>query len=49
MGRGFELGFEVVGGEVTEGGMTSFGVVIGDVVTDFKLGFGQAREAAAVE
>jgi len=43
------MGFEVVGGEVTEGGMTSFGVVVGDVVADFEPGFGQAGEAAAVE
>ncbi len=44
-----ELGFEVVGGEVAEGRMAAFGVVIGDVVADFEPGFFQAGEAAAVE
>ena len=29
--------------------MSAFGVVIGDVVADFELGFGQARKAAAIE
>ena len=29
MGRGLKLGFEVVGGKIVEGGMTSLGVVIG--------------------
>ena len=43
------MGFEVVGREIAEGGMTPFGIVIGDVMTDFELGFGQAREAAAIE
>jgi hypothetical protein len=43
------LDFEVVGGEVTERRTTSFSVVIGDMVADFELGFGQAREAASVE
>nr|GFD59484.1 hypothetical protein [Tanacetum cinerariifolium] len=45
----FELGFEVVGRVVAECGMASFGIVIGDVVADFKLGFGQAGKGAAVE
>jgi len=43
------MGFEVVGGVVAEGRVASFGVVVGDVVADFKPGFGQAGEAAAVE
>ncbi len=43
------MGFEVVGGQIAERGMASFGVVIGHVVTDFELGFGQAGEAAPVE
>jgi hypothetical protein len=29
--------------------MSTFGVVVGDVVADFELGFGQAGEVAAVE
>jgi hypothetical protein len=29
--------------------MASFGIAIGDVVADFKLGFAQGWEAAAVE
>jgi hypothetical protein len=28
--------------------MASFGIVVGHVVADFELGFGQAGEAAAV-
>jgi hypothetical protein len=39
----------VVGSLVAERRVTSFGVVVGDVVADFQLGFGQAGEAAAVE
>ena len=49
MGHCLDLGFEVVGGEVTERRMPPFGVVVGDVVADFELGFGQAGETAAVE
>ena len=33
--------FEVVWGKIAEGRMPSFGVVVGDVVADFELGFGQ--------
>jgi len=29
--------------------MTLFGIVLGDVMTDFELGFGQARKVTAVE
>ena len=43
----------MVGRVVAEGGVASFGVVVGvvvgDVVADFKLGFGQAGEVTAVE
>ena len=44
-----KMGFEKVWGKVTECGMPPFGVVVGDVVADFQLGFGQAGETAAVE
>jgi len=49
LGRGLEVGFEVVGRVVTERRMPPLGVVIGDVVADFELGFGQSRKTAAVE
>jgi hypothetical protein len=44
-----QLIFEVVGGKIAERGMPPLGVVVGDVVADFELGFGQAEEAAVVE
>ena len=44
-----QLGFEVVGRVVPEGGMAPFGVIISDVVADFELGFGQPGKATAVE
>ena len=49
MGRGSKVSFEVVGrlAKVRRG--ASFGVVVGDVVADFNLGFGQAGEVTAVE
>ncbi len=40
LGRGLELGFEVVGRLVAKGGVTAFGLVASDVVADFELGFG---------
>ncbi|WP_240635560.1 hypothetical protein [Hymenobacter rigui] len=43
------MGFEVVGGKITKGGVASFGIVVGGVVANFELGFGQAGEAAAIE
>ena len=46
LGRGFELGSEVVGRMVAAGEMASFGIVTGDVVTAFEPGFGQAGETA---
>jgi len=36
-----KLRFEVVGGVVAKRRMPSLGVVVGDVVADFELGFGQ--------
>ena len=44
-----KLGFDVVGGTATEGGVPTFGIVVSDVMADFEPGFGQAREMAAVE
>jgi hypothetical protein len=41
--------FEVVGSKIAERRMPPLGVVIGDVVADFKLGFGQAGEGATIE
>jgi hypothetical protein len=35
LGRSFELGFKVIGGEAAEGGMPSFGIVMGEIVADF--------------
>jgi hypothetical protein len=43
------VGFEVVGGEIAEGGMPAFGVVIGEIVADFYTRFTQVSEAAAIE
>ena len=43
------MGFEVVWGKVTEGGMTSFGIIVGHMVADFELGLGQSGKAATVE
>jgi len=34
---------------VAEGRVATFGIVVGHVVADFKLGLGQAGKAAAVE
>jgi hypothetical protein len=45
----FERSFEVVVGVVAKGGVAALGVVVGDVVADFKLGFSQTGEATAVE
>ena len=47
LGRGFELGFEVVWRLVTEQIMPSFGVVTGNVVADFEFGLGRPGKAAA--
>ena len=49
MGRCLKMSFEVVGGLVTQGGMTPFGVVIGEIVADFQPRFREIAEAAAVE
>ena len=43
------MNFEVVGGSVAGCRMTSFGVLIGDVVAGFQPSFGQTGEAAAVK
>ena len=43
------MDFEVVGGKKAERRMPPLGVVVGDVVADFELGFGQSGETAAVE
>ena len=42
------MGFEVVGGAITERGMAAFSVVIDHVVADCKPGFGQTRKLALV-
>jgi hypothetical protein len=43
------MGFEVVGREVAEGRMPTFGVVIGEIMADFQSGFGELSQTAAVE
>ena len=48
MGRGFELGFEVVGRLVAERRVAALGIVGSHVVADFERSFGQPREAAAI-
>nr|GEY91381.1 hypothetical protein [Tanacetum cinerariifolium] len=43
------MGFELIGGEVTEGRMPPFVIVIGEVMADFQAGLGEVAEAAVVE
>nr|GFC35101.1 hypothetical protein [Tanacetum cinerariifolium] len=44
-----KMGFEVIGGEVAEGRVPPFGIVIGEIVADFQARFGEVAEAAAGE
>jgi len=43
------VGFEEIGGLIAEGGMLPFGIIIGQVVTNFQARFAQVGETAAVE
>jgi len=43
------MGFEVIGGEVAEGRVPPFSIVIGEVMADFQACLGYVAEAAAGE
>jgi len=44
-----KVGFEVIRGKITEGGMSALMVVIRQIMADFQLGFAQVAEAVTVE
>jgi hypothetical protein len=44
-----KIGFEVIGGEIAERGMPSFGVVISEVAADLHPGFREVVKVAAGE
>lgn len=42
LGRGLQMGFEVVGDPVARGGVAALRMVVGNEVADFELALGQA-------